>query len=121
MPEGDTVARQCRVLHEALAGATLTASDLRVPRAATADLVGWSVREVRPRGKHLLIRLEPPATGGVPLTLHTHLMMDGIWHVDGRRCARATPAPGHARRTRSASSSPPVTRTDARPGPSPTT
>lgn len=84
MPEGDTVARQCRVLHEALAGATLTASDLRVPRAATADLVGWSVREVRPRGKHLLIRLEPPSTGGIPHTLHTHLMMDGIWHVDGK-------------------------------------
>lgn len=84
MPEGDTVARQCRVLHEALAGALLTTSDLRVPRAATADLVGWRVREVRPRGKHLLIRLEPPAAGGVPLTLHTHLMMDGIWHVDGK-------------------------------------
>lgn len=84
MPEGDTVARQCRALHGALAGAILTTSDLRVPRAATANLVGWSVREVRPRGKHLLIRMEPPAAGGVPLTLHTHLMMDGIWHVDGK-------------------------------------
>jgi endonuclease-8 len=83
MPEGDTVARQCRILHEALAGATLTACDLRVPRAATADLVGWRVREVRPRGKHLLIRLAPPEPGAPPLTLHSHLMMDGIWHVDG--------------------------------------
>ncbi|MGP9539840.1 DNA-formamidopyrimidine glycosylase family protein [Brachybacterium sp. AOP43-C2-M15] len=84
MPEGDTVARQCRVLHEALAGATLTACDLRVPRHATADLVGWRVREVRPRGKHLLMRLIPPSPESASLTLHTHLMMDGIWHVDGR-------------------------------------
>ena len=84
MPEGDTVARQCRILHETLAGTVLTSSDLRVPRAATADLTGWTVREVRPRGKHLLMRLDPPAPGPPPLTLHTHLMMDGIWHVDGR-------------------------------------
>lgn len=84
MPEGDTVARQCRILDEALAGAVLTVCDLRVPRAATADLVGWSVAEVRPRGKHLLIRLVPPAPGPPPLTLHSHLMMDGIWHVDGK-------------------------------------
>lgn len=84
MPEGDTVARQCRVLHEALAGARIVRCDVRVPRAATADLVGWTVREVRPRGKHLLMRLEPPTPGVPPLTLHTHLKMDGIWHVDGR-------------------------------------
>ena len=84
MPEGDTVARQCRILDHALAGAVLTACDLRVPRAATADLVGWTVREVRPRGKHLLIRLVPPVPGAPPMTLHSHLMMDGIWHVDGR-------------------------------------
>ena len=84
MPEGDTVARQCRILHDALAGAVLTVCDLRVPRAATADLTGWRVHEMRPRGKHLLIRLLPPAPGPPPLTLHSHLMMDGIWHVDGR-------------------------------------
>ena len=84
MPEGDTVARQCRILDHALAGAVLTACDLRVPRAATADLTGWRVHEVRPRGKHLLIRLVPPVPGAPPMTLHSHLMMDGIWHVDGR-------------------------------------
>lgn len=84
MPEGDTVARQCRILHDALAGAVLTTCDLRVPRAATADLVGWRVAEVRPRGKHLLMRLLPPIPGPAPLTLHTHLMMDGIWHVNGK-------------------------------------
>lgn len=84
MPEGDTVARQCRILHDALAGAVLTVCDLRVPRAATADLTGWRVHEVRPRGKHLLIRLLPPEPGTAPMTLHSHLMMDGIWHVEGR-------------------------------------
>lgn len=84
MPEGDTVARQCRILHDALAGAVLTTCDLRVPRAATADLVSWRVAEVRPRGKHLLMRLLPPVPGPAPLTLHTHLMMDGIWHVNGK-------------------------------------
>ena len=84
MPEGDTVARQCRILHDALAGAVLTACDLRVPCAATADLTGWIVTEVRPRGKHLLLRLAPPSPGAAPLTLHSHLKMDGIWHVDGK-------------------------------------
>ena len=78
MPEGDTVARQCRILDEALAGAVLTACELRVPREATADLVGWRVAEVRPRGKHLLMRLVPPVAGPPPLTLHSHLMMDGV-------------------------------------------
>ncbi|PWH04919.1 formamidopyrimidine-DNA glycosylase [Brachybacterium endophyticum] len=96
MPEGDTVFRQCRILHEALAGGTITGCELRVPRAATADLRDWTVREVVPRGKHLLLRVDPPGmtattTAGAttappsaePLTLHNHLMMDGIWHVDG--------------------------------------
>lgn len=84
MPEGDTVARQCRILDDALAGAVLTVCDLRVPRAATADLTDWRVHGVRPRGKHLLIRLLPPAPGPPPMTLHSHLMMDGIWHVEGK-------------------------------------
>ncbi|MEV4435977.1 DNA-formamidopyrimidine glycosylase family protein [Streptomyces sp. NPDC049585] len=75
MPEGDTVWRTARTLHEALAGAPLTRSDLRVPRLATTDLTGRTVTEVVPRGKHLLTRVE----GG--LTLHSHLGMDGSWRV----------------------------------------
>lgn len=103
MPEGDTVFRQCRILHEALAGAVLTRAELRVPRHAEADLRGWSVREVVPRGKHLLIRLEPPADRPeAPLTLHSHLMMDGIWFVDEKPLissdtSRARRAPHTAR------------------------
>ncbi|MQY15395.1 Endonuclease 8 1 [Streptomyces sp. RB5] len=88
MPEGDTVYRAARTLHEALAGQVLTRCDLRVPRLATADLTGRVVREVVPRGKHLLTRVE----GG--LTLHSHLRMDGAWHIyaDGERWRGG---PGH--------------------------
>jgi endonuclease-8 len=74
MPEGDTVFRTARRLHEALAGETATRFDIRVPGSATADLTGERVREVIPRGKHLLLRI-----GG--FTLHSHLKMEGHWDV----------------------------------------
>lgn len=64
-----------RRLHAALAGRTLTRSDFRVPRLATADLTGDVVIETASRGKHLLTRTK----GG--LTVHTHLRMDGSWRV----------------------------------------
>ncbi|WP_329378584.1 DNA glycosylase [Streptomyces sp. NBC_01351] len=75
MPEGDSIRRAATRLHTALAGKPLTRSDLRVPRFATADLTGRVTLDVTPRGKHLLARFE----GG--LTLHSHLRMDGAWHV----------------------------------------
>ncbi|MFD3541963.1 DNA-formamidopyrimidine glycosylase family protein [Streptomyces sp. NPDC058662] len=75
MPEGDSVHRAAARLHAALAGKPLTRSDLRVPRFATADLTGRTTLDVTPRGKHVLARFE----GG--LTLHSHLRMDGAWHV----------------------------------------
>lgn len=75
MPEGDVVWATARRLHEALGGRTLTRGDLRVPRAATADLTGRRVREVVSRGKHLLIRID----GDV--TVHAHLRMDGTWRI----------------------------------------
>lgn len=74
MPEGDTVFRTARRLHEALAGETVTTFDIRVPRSATADLTGHIVSEVAPRGKHLLLRIGDH-------TLHSHLRMEGEWHV----------------------------------------
>lgn len=81
MPEGDVVWRTAQRLQRALARVPLTASDFRVPQLATTDLAGRWVIEVVPRGKHLLIRVEPD------LTLHTHLRMDGEWllHRPGRR------------------------------------
>lgn len=75
MPEGDTVWLTAHRLHSALAGQLLTRFDLRVPRFATVDLTGRSVREVAARGKHLLMRFDDG------LTLHSHLRMDGAWRV----------------------------------------
>jgi endonuclease-8 len=75
MPEGDTVHLTAARLHRALAGRRLLGSDLRVPRFATAELRGQAVREVVARGKHLLLRTD----AGV--TLHSHLKMEGAWHL----------------------------------------
>jgi endonuclease VIII len=75
MPEGDTVWRTARQLHDALASAPVTRCDLRVPQLATVDLTGRRVLEAVARGKHLLTRFE----GG--LTLHSHLGMEGSWRV----------------------------------------
>jgi formamidopyrimidine-DNA glycosylase len=75
MPEGDTVHLTAARLHRALAGRTLLATEFRVPRYATADLRGQTVREVVARGKHLLLRTD----AGV--TLHSHLKMEGAWHI----------------------------------------
>ena len=74
MPEGDTVWRAARRLHDALAGRILTRSDIRVPQWATLDLRGVTVDDAVSRGKHLFIR-----AGDV--SLHTHLKMEGVWHV----------------------------------------
>jgi endonuclease VIII len=88
MPEGDTVWQAARRLDDALAGHALVRSDLRVPRLATVDLRGRAVLEAVARGKHLLTRVE----GG--LTLHSHLRMDGAWHVYGPG-ERWRGGPGH--------------------------
>lgn len=92
MPEGDTVWNTARVLHRALAGDRLTASDFRVPELATTDLTGSTVLESASRGKHLLLRLRH-ADGERRLTLHSHLRMDGAWraYAPGERWA-ARPA-----------------------------
>lgn len=79
MPEGDSVWRAANQLHAALAGQILLASDFRVPRFATLNLRDWTVQEVVPRGKHLLMRLVGPA--GDRLTIHSHLKMEGSWQV----------------------------------------
>lgn len=74
MPEGDTVYRAARRLNEALAGSEVTRFELRVPQAATVDLRGEVVHDVVSRGKHLLHRIGD-------WTLHSHLKMEGEWHV----------------------------------------
>ena len=77
MPEGDTVHLVAARLDRALRGETLTRTDFRVPRHATADLSGRAVSAVVARGKHLLVRID----GGT--TLHSHLGMEGSWHAYG--------------------------------------
>jgi endonuclease-8 len=74
VPEGDTVWRTAQRLNDALAGAVVTASDFRVPEFATLDLAGQSVHEVVSRGKHLLMRVGE-------LSIHSHLKMEGSWHL----------------------------------------
>ncbi|WP_332665087.1 DNA-formamidopyrimidine glycosylase family protein [Aeromicrobium sp.] len=89
MPEGDTVWRTARHLHEALAGRELTRTDFRVPAYATVDLRGSRVEEVVSRGKHLLIRTPEHS-------IHSHLKMEGAWHV--HRLGSAWRRPGHSAR-----------------------
>jgi endonuclease VIII len=74
VPEGDTVWRTARRLDQALSGQVLTSADFRVPAYAELDFVGQPVEATISRGKHLLTRLP-----GV--TLHSHLKMEGSWHV----------------------------------------
>jgi endonuclease-8 len=109
VPEGDSIWRAAAELHRALAGQTLVSSDFRVPRFATLNLAGWTVSEVVPRGKHLLMRLLEPAAAGSAaagsteagpsrraLTIHSHLKMEGSWQVyaTGGRWRK----PGHTAR-----------------------
>jgi endonuclease VIII len=108
VPEGDVVWRAARRLDQALTGGVLIHTDFRVPRLATSDLTGRTVRSVASRGKHLLIRLggppgnRPPgradgadgSADGSPdggLTVHTHLRMEGWWRI--RRTGPAPPPP----------------------------
>jgi endonuclease-8 len=82
------VLRTARRLDAALAGTELTWCDLRVPALATVDLTGHRVEAVLAVGKHLLTRIDPG------LTLHSHLRMDGSWHLFATG-QRWTGGPGH--------------------------
>ncbi|HNM98319.1 MAG TPA: DNA-formamidopyrimidine glycosylase family protein [Marmoricola sp.] len=84
MPEGDTVWRTARTLHHALSGAEISA-DFRFPSLATHGFTATMIETVS-RGKHLLTRFDND------LTLHTHLKMEGSWHLykPGQRWRRPT-------------------------------
>lgn len=74
MPEGDTVYRAARHLNDVLHGATVAVWDMRVPAYATSDLTGERIDGVVSRGKHLLHRVGD-------YSLHSHLKMEGSWHL----------------------------------------
>jgi len=79
MPEGDTVFRAARTLHETLAGRTVTRLESVFPRITRADgeltIRGPTVERVDARGKHVLIWF----SGDV--VLRTHMRMHGVWHL----------------------------------------
>lgn len=89
MPEGDTVLRTARTLHRALSGKPLTRTEFRWGALGEIDLAGRQVIETVAYGKHLLTRIAAGSGSAgphrsaaeVPLTLHTHLRMDGSWRL----------------------------------------
>lgn len=85
MPEGDTVYRTARHLNRVLAGRTIERWSLRVPAHATSDLTGQHIDGVVSRGKHILHHIGD-------MTLHTHLAMEGDWHIYARGARWKKPA-----------------------------
>jgi endonuclease-8 len=79
LPEGDTIFRAARTLHRVLAGKTVERFESVYPAVnrvnEDAPLAGRTVESVTSRGKHLLMTF----SGG--LVLHTHMRMNGAWHV----------------------------------------
>ena len=107
MPEGDTVLRTARRLHRRWPGGRWCATELRWPTLGEADLAGRTVIEVVAYGKHILTRIaaadpaapQPriPTVPPAPLTLRSHLRMEGRWYVHARD-AEPWPARGRAQR-----------------------
>src|SRR5436190_4146634 len=76
MPEGDTIFRAARTLHRLLAGKIVERFESVYP-ALNRDrsIPGRIVESVTSRGKHLLMAFSGD------LVLHTHMRMNGTWHV----------------------------------------
>ncbi len=81
MPEGDTIFRAARMLDRALTGRAVTRFDAQLVSVRDVDRVspftGRTVTAVRAQGKHLLMSFD----GDPPLTLRTHMRMNGSWHI----------------------------------------
>ncbi|MDN5748018.1 MAG: DNA glycosylase [Pseudonocardia sp.] len=75
MPEGDTVYLAGRRMRAALSGGVLVRGELRHPRLVEHDLTGRTVTGVASVGKHLFTRFDDGRS------LHSHLRMDGSWHL----------------------------------------
>lgn len=76
MPEGDTVWRQARSLHRALSGRIAHSTSFRYPDCADVDLSGELIHGAYARGKHIFMNIGE-------MSVHSHLRMDGIWHLYG--------------------------------------
>src|ERR1700728_4801010 len=79
MPEGDTIFRSARTLHQALSGATVSGFETAyAPLASVHDntpLTGRVIEKVEAHGKWLLIHFSGD------LILITHMLMSGSWHI----------------------------------------
>jgi endonuclease-8 len=79
MPEGDTIFRAARTLNKALSGQIVTGFETVLPRLSRVDfdspIVGRTVDGVEPKGKWMSMHF----SGG--LTLVTHMLMNGSWHI----------------------------------------
>jgi len=79
MAEGDTIFRAARTLHKALGGQKVTRFESVFPGvnriADDHPIVGRTVESVVSRGKHILL------TFSGDLILHTHMRMNGGWHI----------------------------------------
>ena len=71
MPEGDTIWRTANQLRPRLAGKRIT----RAAPEKFERLVGSTVTDVLPNGKHLLVHFDNG------LVLHSHMRMTGSWHL----------------------------------------
>src|SRR5438876_11770639 len=79
MPEGDTIFRVAQTLHRALAGHLVTRFESVLPALNRVDhdhpISGRTIESVASRGKHLLMAFSGD------LVLHTHMRMNGSWHL----------------------------------------
>jgi endonuclease-8 len=79
VPEGDTIFRAARTLHQALAGRTVLRFQSVFPRLTRVDVdrpvSGRVIEAVSARGKHVLMALSGD------LVLRTHMRMHGSWHL----------------------------------------
>jgi endonuclease-8 len=79
MPEGDTIFRTAATLHRVLAGRRVERFESVFPSltriAEDRPLAGRTIESVSARGKHLLMEFSGD------LVLHTHMRMNGSWHL----------------------------------------
>jgi endonuclease-8 len=79
MPEGDTIFRAARALNRALAGQTVTGFETVLPKLSRVDfdtpIAGRTVIGVEAVGKWMKMNFSGD------LTLLTHMLMSGSWHI----------------------------------------
>jgi endonuclease-8 len=79
VPEGDTIFRAAETLHRFMSGKVVTRFGSAFPAVTRIDedhpIAGRTIDSVSARGKHLLF------TFSGDLILHTHMRMNGSWHL----------------------------------------